>query len=43
MLASDIQEAILDGRQPIAINLERLMRLDLPLSWQRQRELLGFA
>ena len=41
-LAPDIQQAIIDGRQPIAINLERLMRIDLPLSWQRQRELLGF-
>jgi hypothetical protein len=42
-LAPDIQQAIVDGEQPSAVNLERLMRLDLPLSWQRQRELLAFA
>lgn len=41
-LAPDIQQAIVDGRQPLAFNLERLMRIDLPLSWPRQRELLGF-
>lgn len=42
-LAPDIQEAILDGYQPSALNLERLMRLDLPINWDRQREALGFA
>jgi DNA invertase Pin-like site-specific DNA recombinase len=41
-LAPDIQQALVDGQQPLGINLERLMRIDLPLSWQRQRELLGF-
>jgi len=40
-LAPDIQQAIIDGRQPLAVNLERLIRVDLPLSWKLQRELLG--
>lgn len=41
-LAPDIQQALVNGQQPLGVNLERLMRIDLPLSWQRQRELLGF-
>ncbi len=41
-LAPDIQQAIVDGRQPLGVNLERLMRTDLPLSWSRQRHMLGF-
>ncbi|MEX2374063.1 MAG: recombinase family protein [Dehalococcoidia bacterium] len=42
-LAPDIQQAIIDGRQPVVVNLERLMRIDLPLDWNEQRRLLGFA
>ena len=42
-LAPDIQRAIMDGRQPGDINLEKLMRADMPLSWTRQRGMLGFA
>ena len=42
-LAPDIQQAIIDGRQPVIVNLERLMRIDLPLGWKEQRRLLGFA
>ena len=42
-LAPDIQQAIVDGRQPLGVNLERLMRIDLPLSWARQRAVLGFS
>ena len=41
-LAPDIQQAIIDGRQPFTMNLERLMHTNLPLSWDGQRELLGF-
>jgi DNA invertase Pin-like site-specific DNA recombinase len=41
-LAPDIQEAILSGRHPMALNLEKLMRIDLPVSWPEQRVLLGF-
>ena len=42
-LAPDIQQAIVDGRQPVVVSLERLMRIDLPLGWNEQRRLLGFA
>jgi hypothetical protein len=41
-LAPDIQRSIVEGRQPSAMGLERLMRMDLPLSWMEQRKLLGF-
>jgi hypothetical protein len=44
LLAPDIIEAILAGRQPVgltATNLKR--RRDLPLSWAAQRQLLGFS
>jgi hypothetical protein len=39
LLAPDIQEAILDGRQPKAMQLEELIRA-MPSSWNEQRELL---
>ncbi len=43
-LAPDIVEAILDGRQPPELTAARLKRIkELPLSWRRQREILGFA
>ena len=43
-LAPDIIEAILDGRQPMQLNRQRLARAtNLPSDWQGQRELLGFA
>jgi hypothetical protein len=41
-LAPDIQRAILEGRQPRMLTLERLIREDLPLSWDAQRRHLGF-
>src|SRR6185503_7439839 len=37
MLAPDIQRAILDGRQPTALTLERLTRSPVPLVWADQR------
>jgi site-specific DNA recombinase len=43
-LAPDIVAAILDGRQPVQLNRERLARsTNLPIDWQQQREMLGFA
>jgi hypothetical protein len=39
LLAPEIQEAILDGRQPKAMQLEELIRA-MPSSWKEQRELL---
>jgi len=41
-LAPDIQQAILAGRQPRSLNLQQLIRGDLPIAWSRQREMLGF-
>ena len=41
-LAPDIQQAILAGRQPRQLNLEQLIRQDLPIAWSQQREMLGF-
>ena len=43
-LAPDIVTAILDGRQPMQLNRQRLARAtNLPVEWQAQREMLGFA
>ncbi len=43
-LAPDITAAILDGRQPVQLNRQRLARAaNLPLEWQAQREMLGLA
>ena len=43
-LAPDIVDAILRGRQPIGLTLEKLKRLrNLPKSWEEQRKLLGFT
>ena len=37
LLAPDIVDAILDGRQPSALTLARLMK-PIPLEWERQRK-----
>ncbi|MHA7819627.1 MAG: recombinase family protein [Erythrobacter sp.] len=42
-LAPDIQRAILDGRQPLHLNLEAFKKIDLPLIWSEQRKMLGFG
>ena len=42
-LAPDIQRAILDGRQPIQLNLEALKKTAIPLAWSEQRKVLGFG
>jgi site-specific DNA recombinase len=41
-LAPDIVEAILDGRQPPDLTVQKLLR-SLPLAWAEQRQRLGFA
>ena len=41
LLAPDIIEAILDGRQPRSLELSELMR-PLPSNWEEQRAALGF-
>jgi hypothetical protein len=37
LLAPDIVEAILDGRQPVSLQLQPLMRNEIPVSWEKQR------
>ncbi len=41
-LAPDIQAAILVGRQPAGLTLDRLVNQPIPASWSMQREELGF-
>jgi hypothetical protein len=40
LLAPDIVESILDGRQPRTLQLADLMD-DMPVEWDRQREMFG--
>jgi DNA invertase Pin-like site-specific DNA recombinase len=42
-LAPDIQRAILEGRQPAMMTLDRLLREAIPDAWADQRHALGFA
>jgi site-specific DNA recombinase len=42
-LAPDLQQAILEGRQPAGLRLARLMEEPLPSCWARQRSLFGAA
>lgn len=41
-LSPAIQRDIMAGRQPPAINLERLIKMDLPLLWSEQHAVLGW-
>jgi len=41
-LSPAIQQAILEGRQPPALTLERIVRKPIPLDWDRQAKLYGF-
>lgn len=40
-LAPDIQEAILNGRHPAGLTLERMMQLEIPACWRAQRDLIA--
>jgi site-specific DNA recombinase len=43
-LAPSITEIIIAGRQPADLNIEKLTKkIDLPLSWDQQHRILGFA
>ncbi|WP_252258322.1 recombinase family protein [Erythrobacter aurantius] len=42
-LAPDIQRAILEGRQPLHLNLETIKKTAIPLAWSEQRKALGFG
>ena len=41
LLAPDIIEAIITGREPSGLSLEKLY--DMPVNWDEQRQVLGFA
>ena len=41
-LAPDIQRGILDGRQPATLNLQQLVKMDIPLCWLEQRKALNW-
>ncbi len=42
-LAPDITESIIAGKQPTDLSVEKLTkRIDLPLDWVQQRQLLGY-
>jgi len=41
-LAPDIQQAIVQGRQPAGFTLERLLKETMPLAWSEQRLQFGF-
>jgi hypothetical protein len=37
LLAPDIVEAVLDGRQPVSLQLQPLMRSGVPVAWEEQQ------
>lgn len=43
LLAPELQRDILAGHQQPALNLETFLRCEVPLSWNEQREALGWA
>jgi DNA invertase Pin-like site-specific DNA recombinase len=42
-LAPDIIASILDGTQPAGLTRQKLVKAHLPMDWELQRKLLGFA
>jgi DNA invertase Pin-like site-specific DNA recombinase len=42
-LAPDIQAAIIDGTQPAALTRWTILHGPMPLDWEQQRQLMGFA
>lgn len=43
MLAPDIVLACVEGKQPVGLTVTSLLDSEIPMRWQDQRELLGFA
>jgi hypothetical protein len=41
-LAPDIQQAIMEGRQPAALTLDQMLKMRIPTSWPEQRRALCF-
>ena len=42
-LAPDIQAAIVDGTQPAGLTRGKILHGPMPLDWEQQRQLMGFA
>ncbi|MEP1354183.1 MAG: recombinase family protein [Tateyamaria sp.] len=42
-LSPEIQKEILEGRQPLDLTLERIVRKPIPLDWDAQAKLYGFV
>lgn len=42
-MAPDIIQAVLEGRQPASLTARTLLRTELPIAWDAQRQLLGFS
>ena len=42
-LSPSIQHAILEGRQPSDLTLEKIMRKPIPLDWAKQARMYGFG
>jgi hypothetical protein len=42
-LAPDIQAAIIDGTQPTTLSRRQILQGPMPLDWEQQRQLMGFA
>lgn len=40
-LAPDIVEAILDGHQPVDLDMKRLLTKNIPIAWEDQRRGFG--
>ncbi|MCH2547323.1 MAG: hypothetical protein MK052_06925, partial [Alphaproteobacteria bacterium] len=43
MLAPDIMTSILDGTQPYRLSMSTFRTINIPICWNAQRKLLGFA
>ncbi|MCK0127511.1 recombinase family protein [Erythrobacter sp. F6033] len=41
-LAPDIQRDIISGRQPASLNLQQLIKMDIPICWNEQRKALNW-
>ncbi|MGD1869281.1 MAG: recombinase family protein, partial [Neomegalonema sp.] len=42
LLAPEITQASLEGRQPPELTVKKLLQTDIPLCWRAQAKLLGF-
>lgn len=42
-MAPNIVQTVLEGRQPASLSARMLLKVDLPVSWDEQRRMLGLA